>query len=63
MTAYNQSFLDFVRLHPHLAGLVAFLTAVAEAVAVFGSVVCGTTILIGIGVLVGYGHLDLWPIE
>lgn len=62
MTGYIQSFLDFVSLHPHLAGLITFLTAAAEAIAIVGSLVPGTTILIGIGALVGYGHLELWPI-
>jgi undecaprenyl-diphosphatase len=41
---------------------LVFLTAAAEAIAVIGSIVPGTTILIGVGAVVGLGHLPLWPI-
>ena len=55
-------FTAFVSLHPHWAGAIAFLTAMAEAIALVGLLVPGTSILIGIGALVGLGHLPLWPI-
>lgn len=55
-------FTAFVSLHPHWAGAIAFLTAMAEAIALVGLLVPGTSILIGIGALVGLGHLALWPI-
>ncbi len=55
-------FTAFVSLHPQWAGAIAFLTAMAEAIAFVGLLVPGTSILIGIGALVGLGHLPLWPI-
>ena len=55
-------FTAFVSLHPQWAGAIAFLTAMAEAIALVGLLVPGTSILIGIGALVGLGHLPLWPI-
>lgn len=62
MTAYVQAVSDFIVQHPNWAGLLVFLTAAAEAIAVIGSIVPGTTILIGVGAVIGLGHLPLWPI-
>lgn len=62
MSAYIQAVIDFIAQHPHWAGLLVFLTAAVEAVAVVGSFVPGTTILVSIGAVVGLGHLPLWPI-
>lgn len=62
MTAYVHAVTDFIVQHPNWAGLLVFLTAAAEAIAVIGSIVPGTTILIGVGAVVGLGHLPLWPI-
>lgn len=62
MTAYVHAMTDFIVQHPNWAGLLVFLTAAAEAIAVIGSIVPGTTILIGVGAVVGLGHLPLWPI-
>ncbi|MEQ8355725.1 MAG: VTT domain-containing protein [Kiloniellaceae bacterium] len=62
MTAYIQIVTEFITQHPHLAGALVFLTAAAEAVAVVGSLVPGTTILVGVGAIIGLGHLPLWPI-
>lgn len=62
MTAYVQAATDFIVQHPHWAGLLVFLTAAVEAIAVIGAIVPGTTILIGVGAVVGLGHLPLWPI-
>lgn len=62
MTAYVQAVTDFIVQHPNWAGLLVFLTAAAEAIAMIGSIIPGTTILIGVGAVVGLGHLPLWPI-
>ncbi len=59
MTTYVQAVTDFVVLHPNWASLLVFLTAAAEAIAVIGSIVPGTAILIGVGAVVGLGHLSL----
>lgn len=62
MAAFTQAVTDFIVQHPNWAGLLVFFTAAAEAIAVIGSIVPGTTILIGVGAVVGLGHLPLWPI-
>jgi membrane protein DedA with SNARE-associated domain/membrane-associated phospholipid phosphatase len=62
MAAYVQAIVDFISQHPHWAGLLVFLTAATEAIAVIGAFIPGTTILIGVGAVVGLGHLPLWPI-
>ncbi|MDP1839708.1 MAG: VTT domain-containing protein [Reyranella sp.] len=62
MTAYVHAVTDFVVQHPNWASLLVFLTAAAEAIAVIGAIVPGTAILIGVGAVVGLGHLPLWPI-
>ncbi len=62
MTQYVQAVTDFVVQYPNWASLLVFLTAAAEAIAVIGSIVPGTAILIGVGAIVGLGHLPLWPI-
>ena len=59
MTTYVQAVTDFVVLHPHWASLLVFLTAAAEAIAVIGSIVPGTAVLIGVGAVAGLGHLPL----
>jgi len=62
VSAYIQAIIDFIAQHPHWAGVLVFVTAASEAIAVVGSFVPGTTILIGVGAVVGLGHLPLWPI-
>lgn len=54
--------LDVVGQHPVLATFVVFLAALSEAIPVVGAVVPGTAVVIGLGALVGLGHLPLWPI-
>lgn len=62
MTAYVQTLIDFISGNPHLAVVIVFFVAASEAIAVIGALVPGTAILIGIGAVVGLGHLPLWPI-
>lgn len=62
MTAYVQTVADSIVQHPNWAGLLVSLTAAAEAIAVIGSIIPGTTILFGVGAVVGLGRLPLWPI-
>lgn len=62
MNDWLQAFIDLVAQHPHWAGLLVFVTAMAEAIAVVGLFVPGTAILIGIGAVAGLGELPLWPI-
>jgi membrane protein DedA with SNARE-associated domain len=62
MTALVQAVMGLIDRHPNWVSLITFLTAMSEAVAVVGLFIPGTAILIGIGSLVGLGHLALWPI-
>lgn len=62
MSGYIQSLTDFISANPSLAAVVVFLVAASEAIAVIGTVVPGTAILIAVGAVVGLGHLPLWPI-
>ncbi|MEQ8693960.1 MAG: VTT domain-containing protein [Gammaproteobacteria bacterium] len=62
MTALFQTVTDFIAQHPNWAGLLVFVTAAVESVAVIGAIIPGTTILVGVGAVVGLGHLPMWPI-
>ncbi len=60
----NGEFLDgilaWVNAHPGWMGLIVFLTAMAESLAVVGLVVPGAAMMFGFGALVALGHLDFW---
>jgi undecaprenyl-diphosphatase len=62
MHAYFQHLLDIVAQNPMLAVWVAFVVAAAEAVLVIGLFVPSTTVLVGIGGLIGLGKLPFWPV-
>jgi undecaprenyl-diphosphatase len=62
MQAYFQYLLDIFTQNPMLAVGVAFVVAVAEAVLVIGLFVPSTTVLVGIGGLIGLGKLPFWPV-
>jgi membrane protein DedA with SNARE-associated domain/membrane-associated phospholipid phosphatase len=62
MEGWLQALIDFVSGHPHWAGALVFVTAMAESIAVIGMVIPGSAILIAIGAVVGLGDLPLWPI-
>ena len=53
---------DFIAQHPGWADILVFATAAVESILFLGALIPGTTILIGVGVVVGLGHLSLWPI-
>ena len=62
MDGWLQALVDLIARHPHWAGLLVFVTAMAESIAVVGMVVPGSAILIAIGAVVGLGDLSIWPI-
>jgi membrane protein DedA with SNARE-associated domain/membrane-associated phospholipid phosphatase len=62
MTGYIQVVVEYVGQHPTWAGLLVFVTAATEAIAVIGLFIPGTAILVGIGAIAGLGHLSLWSI-
>jgi membrane protein DedA with SNARE-associated domain len=62
MDDWLQALVDFIAAHPHWAGLLVFVTAMAESIAVVGMVVPGSAILIAIGAVAGLGDLSIWPV-
>lgn len=62
MSTYIQYLTTLISQNPNLSGLLVFLIAASESIAIVGAIVPGTAILIGVGAIVGLGHLGLWPI-
>jgi undecaprenyl-diphosphatase len=53
--------LAWVALHPVWAGLIVFLVAMAESLAIVGVIVPGVAMMFGIGALISAGALAFWP--
>jgi membrane protein DedA with SNARE-associated domain len=51
MTSYFYGFVDFVGAHPHYALTAVFLLALSEAIPVIGTIVPGSTLIVGISAL------------
>jgi hypothetical protein len=51
MTSYFSGFVDFVGAHPHYALTAVVLLALSEAIPVIGTVVPGSTLIVGISAL------------
>ena len=62
MDSLLQAILDWVTLHPVLAGLVVFLIALLESLIVIGLLIPGAFLLFGAGALIATGNLPLVPI-
>ena len=62
MTSYFSWIVDFVGRHPHYALTAIFLLALSEAVPVIGTVVPGSTLIIGICALATGAHVNPWPL-
>ena len=60
MTELFQELLVWVGQNPFWAGIIIFLVALAESLAVVGILVPGVVILFGAGALIGNGTLDFW---
>ncbi|MGV6825743.1 MAG: VTT domain-containing protein [bacterium] len=58
MTELLNQALDWVNQNPGWAGLLVFLMAFSESLAVVGILVPGVVILFGVGVMIGAGALD-----
>ena len=59
MTISFASLIAFVSTHPDYAYVVVWLVAMLEAVPVFGSLIPGSSIIIGLSALISTGGLDL----
>ncbi|MEW7980083.1 MAG: phosphatase PAP2 family protein [Candidatus Sedimenticola endophacoides] len=53
--------LDWVAAHPLWSGLVIFLVAMSESLAIVGLIVPGVMIMFGIGALIASGAIAFWP--
>jgi membrane protein DedA with SNARE-associated domain len=62
MTSYFAEIVDFIGVHPHYALTAIFLLASSEAIPVIGTVVPGSTLIIGISALATGAHVDPWPL-
>jgi membrane protein DedA with SNARE-associated domain len=60
MTSYFSGFLDFMGAHPHYAVVAIFLLALSEAVPIVGTIVPGSTVIIGISALSAGANLNPW---
>jgi len=60
MTELLQQLLDWISLHPVWAGIVIFLVAMGESLAIVGMLVPGAALMIGFGTLISTGQLDFW---
>jgi membrane protein DedA with SNARE-associated domain/membrane-associated phospholipid phosphatase len=52
--------LQWLNIHPHMAGLATFLISAAESIAIIGTIVPGTIMMTAIGALAGVGVIPLW---
>jgi len=62
MTSYFAGIVDFIGGHPHYALTAIFLLALSEAIPVIGTIVPGSTLIIGICALATGAHVNPWPL-
>ena len=62
MTFYFHGLIDFVGSHPHFAFIAVFLLALSEAIPVIGTVVPGSTLILGISALATTADVKPWPL-
>ncbi len=56
-----QSLLDWVGQNHGWAGVIVFLVAMGESLAIVGMMVPGVAVMLGIGALISVGALPFWP--
>ena len=62
MGSYLSQLIDFVSSHALLAYIAIFLSALLEAVPIFGSIIPGSTVILALSALVPSGNLHLLPV-
>jgi membrane protein DedA with SNARE-associated domain len=62
LEAYAQQLVDFVRVHEVWAAPIVFALAFGESLAFISLLIPAWAALVGIGVLIGSGNLNFWPI-
>jgi membrane protein DedA with SNARE-associated domain len=60
MTSYFHTLIDFVGSHPDFAFVAVFLLALSEAIPVIGTVVPGSTAILGISALAARADVNPW---
>jgi membrane protein DedA with SNARE-associated domain len=60
MTSYFAEIVNFVGVHPHYAFTAIFLLALSEAIPVIGTVVPGSTLIVGISALATGADVNPW---
>lgn len=58
-----ENLLNWISANPHWAGLAVFAIAFFESLAIVGLAVPGWLLLVGVGTLIGNGHLNFWLIS
>ena len=61
MTEHLQQLVEWISLNPLWAGVIVFLIAMAESLAIVGILVPGVVMMFGIGALIATGILEFWP--
>ena len=62
LEAYAQQMVEFVRVHEAWAAPMVFALAFGESLAFISLLIPAWAALVGIGVLIGSGDLNFWPI-
>lgn len=62
LEGYTHQLVEFVRVHQVWAAPIAFVLAFGELLAFVSLLFPAWAALVGIGVLIGSGHLSFWPI-
>ena len=62
MTSYFSGIIDFIGAHPNYAPTTIFLLALSEAIPVIGTIVPGSTLIIGICALATTAQVNPWPL-
>ena len=60
--AFLHNLFLWVSHHPHWAGVVVFLVAMVESLALVGILLPGVAMMFAAGALIGFGALPFWPI-
>lgn len=60
MSDFINPILQWLNLHPNLAGLFTFIISAAESIAIIGTIVPGSVMMTAIGALAGAGVINLW---
>lgn len=62
IASFVEATIAFVRQHQHLAALIIFVLALGETLAFVSILIPSTAILIPLGLLLGAGDVNVWPL-